>query len=311
MGMGSCARSARRRPAQEHRPATTSDAAKKIKANFKREGGAESPEERIPAKTKGAKKRPPRADTLVRKTRRRRMGMEGARGRGPVENSTLGSLRSSLLGTGEPSLGLFFRGGSAGEGGGDAQRDEHAAGDVALGAQPAGVGAEAAGDCAGKDRPQRVACGAHTGEQNAEREDLCGDVSSRRVDELGEEGEEEERGLWIEDVNHDALREDAGEGGAWGVGRSFEGFVAPQLLYAEVDEIGGAEIFNDAEGGGGRDEKSGEADGGCGGVDESADADAERGNQAGVAALADAASDDVKDGWAGDGEKQCGGADED
>jgi hypothetical protein len=38
-------------------------------------------------------------------------------------------------------------------------------------------------------------------------------------------------------------------------------------LYAEIDEIGGTEVFDDAEGGGGRDEQGGKADGGCGGMD--------------------------------------------
>ena len=81
-------------------------------------------------------------------------------------------------------------------------------------------------------------------------------------------------------------------------------------MYAEVDEIGGAEIFDDAEGRGGRDEERGKADGGCGGVDERADTDAESGDEAGVAAVADAAANDVEDGGAGDGEEKCGGADE-
>jgi len=103
-------------------------------------------------------------------------------------------------------------------------------------------------------------------------------VSSGWVDELGEEGKEEESGFGIEDVYHDALREDAGEGGSWRVGRSVEGFVAAEFLSAEIDEIRGAQIFDDAEGRGRGDEERRETDGGCGGVDQRADADAERGD---------------------------------
>ena len=80
---------------------------------------------------------------------------------------------------------------------------------------------------------------------------------------------------------------------------------------AEIDEISGTEVFDDAEGAGGRDEQGGKADGGCGGVDQRADANAERGDQARVAAVADAAADDVEDGGAGYGQEQCGGTDED
>jgi len=134
---------------------------------------------------------------------------------------------------------LLFCGG-AGEGRGYAQRDEHAAGDVALGAQPARVGAEAVGDRAREDRPERVAERSHTGEENAEREDLCGDVSAGWIDELRQEGEEEEGSFGVEDVDDDALGEDAGEGGSWRVGRSVEGFVAAKFLDAQIDEIGSA-----------------------------------------------------------------------
>jgi len=80
-------------------------------------------------------------------------------------------------------------------------------------------------------------------------------------------------------------------------------------LNAKKDEIGGAEILDDTERGGGGNKKRGQADGRCGGVNQSADADAEGGDVAGVAALADAATDNVKDGGTGDGEEDEGRAD--
>src|SRR6476646_11292085 len=84
-----------------------------------------------------------------------------------------------------------------------------------------------------------------------------------------------------------------------------------EFLDAEINEIGCTEVFDDAEGGGRRDEQGGKADGGCGGVDQRADTDTESGDEAGVATVADAAADDVEDGGAGDGEEDRGGADED
>src|SRR5580704_1017107 len=119
---------------------------------------------------------------------------------------------------------LFF-GRRAGEGCGYAQRNEHAAGDVALGAHPAWVAPQAVSDRAGERGPEAVAERSHTCEENAEGEDLGGDVSSRWIDELWEKGEEEEGGFWIEDVDDDALGEDASEGGALCIGRGVEGFV--------------------------------------------------------------------------------------
>jgi len=101
-------------------------------------------------------------------------------------------------------------------------------------------------------------------------------VSAGWVNKLGQEGEEEEGGLGIKDVDDNALREDAGEGGARCVWGSVEGFVAAEFLDAEIDEISGTEVFDDAEGAGGRDEQGGKPGGGGGGVDQCAYADAER-----------------------------------
>ena len=204
---------------------------------------------------------------------------------------------------------LFLRRGTN-EGGSKAEGDEHAAGDVALRAHPARVGAEAVGDRAGEVRPERVAERSHTSEENAERENLCGDMSAGWIDELWEKGEEEEGGFWVEDVDDDALGEDASEGGSRGVGRGFERFVAAEFLDPKIDEIGGAEVFDDTESGGGRDEESRETEGGCGSVDESADANSQRGDQTRVAALADAAANNVENGGAGNREQNRGGGDE-
>ena len=168
---------------------------------------------------------------------------------------------------------LFFCSGT-GEGGGDAERDEQAAGDVALRAHPAWVGTETVRDRAGEDGPERVTGSSHASEENAERENLRGDMAARGIDELRKECEKEESRFGIKNVDDDAFREDASERCARRAGRSIEGFVAAEFLDAEIDEVGRAEIFDDGERCSGRDEESREADGGCGSVNERADADA-------------------------------------
>lgn len=141
---------------------------------------------------------------------------------------------------------------------------------------------------------------------------MHGDMAASGIDELGNECEKEKGRLGIEHVDDDALTEDASETvvqcGA--IGSRGERFLAAKALDAEKNEVGGAEVFDDAERGGGRNQKSGEADGGCGRVNQSADADAEGGNEAGVAALADAAADNVENSGPGDGQKYERGADE-
>lgn len=195
-------------------------------------------------------------------------------------------------------------GGVAGEGSGQAEGDEDAAGDVTLVAGPARVGAKRAGDAAREKGPDAVAGGAHAGEENAEGKDLHCDMAAHGIDELGNECKEEKGRLGIEHVDDDALAEDASETvvRCGSIGSRGERFLAAKALDAEKNEISGAKIFDDAERGGGGNQKSGEADGGCGGMDQSADTDAEGGNEAGVAALADAASDNVENSGAGDGE---------
>jgi len=99
----------------------------------------------------------------------------------------------------------------AGNGGGDAEGDERAAGDVFLNAEPAEIGTKPVGEGTGEHGPGTVAQQTQQSERAAEEEDLCGDVSARGVHELGEEGEEEESGFGIEKVDEDSLTENAGE----------------------------------------------------------------------------------------------------
>src|SRR6266849_825744 len=139
-----------------------------------------------------------------------------------------------------------------GEGGGHAKGDEHAAGNVPLGAKPEGVATQPVGYGAREQRPEAVA-------------------------------------------------QDAGDA---------EGFLAAKFLHAEIDQVRRAKVLHEAEGRGRRNEQGGEAYGGGECVDQRAHANPKRRNQAGAAALADAAAKNVKDGRARDRQEDDGGAHE-
>jgi len=142
---------------------------------------------------------------------------------------------------------LLFRGG-AGEGGGDAERDQHSAGDVALGARPTCIASQPVRNAPGRQRPQAVAQETEGSKKNSQEENLARDAATRGIHELREKSEEEEGRFWIHHVYDDALREDATQPDSRRVVRNLHGFLAPQFLHAEIDQIGRAEILYDPEG---------------------------------------------------------------
>jgi len=75
------------------------------------------------------------------------------------------------------------------------------------------------------------------------------DISAGRVHELRKEGEEKERGLRIQDIDDNALPKDAAQFDARGFLRKIERLLAAQFLYAQVDQICGAEVLHHAESG--------------------------------------------------------------
>lgn len=80
---------------------------------------------------------------------------------------------------------------------------------------------------------------------------------------------------------------------------------------AEEDEVGGAGVADELEGGGGSGEDGGEAEGGGGDMDEAAGEGAERGESAFATAAMEGAAEDVEDAGArGDGEQEGGGEEE-
>src|SRR5947208_8791991 len=99
-------------------------------------------------------------------------------------------------------LALLDRRSECGDG---AEADEDGARDVALDRRKARAAAESLAERAGHQRPRGVAEGAEHGKEQPEDEDLHPRRAAARVDELRQEGEEEERRLRVEDVDDDAL----------------------------------------------------------------------------------------------------------
>ena len=99
-----------------------------------------------------------------------------------------------------------------------------------------------------KQRPKTVARDAHRGKKRTQYKNLQRHVSARCVRKLREKCKEKQRGLRIQNVNDDALPEDSAQLGAWSVLRKLKRFLAPQLLYTQVDQVCRAQILYRAEG---------------------------------------------------------------
>src|SRR6266481_1959585 len=110
----------------------------------------------------------------------------------------------------EAFIGLLLLVG-AGEGGGDAEGDEHSSGDVALGARPSRVSFQCVRKGAGEERPDTVAQDTHDGKKQSEEHNLARHSSAGSVHKLREEGKEEQSRLWIEHIHDDALPENVTE----------------------------------------------------------------------------------------------------
>src|SRR4028118_743985 len=100
----------------------------------------------------------------------------------------------------------------SGDGGGGAQGPVDAPRGVASRAAEARAlvsAPEPVGGRAGEQGVEAVGAEGDDDERGAEQGYLRRDRAARRVDELGQEGQEKERGLGVEDVDDHALREDA------------------------------------------------------------------------------------------------------
>src|SRR5205814_9969555 len=98
-----------------------------------------------------------------------------------------------------------------GQGRDGAEADEDRPGDVALQLREADAAAEPLTERAGDEGPGAVAEEPEEREEEAERQDLRPGRAAGGLDELRQEGEEEERRLRVEHVHDDALAVKASE----------------------------------------------------------------------------------------------------
>jgi len=93
----------------------------------------------------------------------------------------------------------------------DAETHERAAGEPALPAQEAPVAADEIAGGARRERVHRVAHDAEPHEGQAEHENLRLQRSTRRIEELRQEREKEDRRLRVEEIDHETVAEDAAQ----------------------------------------------------------------------------------------------------
>src|SRR5262249_40489107 len=132
-----------------------------------------------------------------------------------------------------------------------------------------------------------------------------------RVNELRQEGEEEEGRLGIEDVDDDALPVDLRKWSAQSALCGLAVVAREDSPDADRDQVRRSDGLDDGEPLGRRRDQRREADGGRGDVDETARRDAQRRDEPSSPALVDALRDDVRDRRARDDRERDGGKQED
>src|SRR5215210_3125932 len=130
-------------------------------------------------------------------------------------------------------------------------------------------------------------------ERGAEHDYLRPGRTPRRIYELGQERQEEQRGLRVEHVHDHALQEDAREVVRLDGCGDLLLISGAESLQAEPDQVRRAQPLHRAEGGRGGRQQHREPDSGESDVHEAAYAHAEDGGEAGRTSLVDAAGDDV------------------
>jgi hypothetical protein len=161
------------------------------------------------------------------------------------------------------------------------------------------------------DRPDRVGDEPEEGEEHAQEGDLHRRVLRVGIDELREEREEEQRGLGIEHVHDDPLREGAAEVPLTAERDLRLGMLREERPQAERDEVHRARDLHRGECDRRGQHERREAKS-CGGdVHERADVDAEDRDDAGAASVLDGSRYHIEHGRPGDEQQREGGKDED
>ena len=141
-------------------------------------------------------------------------------------------------------------------------------------------------------------------ERHPQDEDLQPDRARVGVDELRQEGEEEERRLRVQDLDGCAAREPAARSTSSACGSSP---TRPSSVRIPRTRAGGAGVLDGVVGPRRRDEQRREPDRGRSDVHERSEVHAEGRDQPCPPAALDALRDDVEHGWAGHGEqRECG-----
>jgi len=137
----------------------------------------------------------------------------------------------------------------AGQGCGRAEPEINGGARVPLPAERPRPAAEPVADRARGERVGEIDDEADGEEDGAEDQDLSPGSAAHRIDELGQEGEEEERDLRVEHVDEHALPVRVPEPPT--IARSDRGRVLVALEQGsdpEVHEVGGPEVADDVEG---------------------------------------------------------------
>lgn len=128
-------------------------------------------------------------------------------------------------------------------------------------------------------------------------------MALRRIDELLEEREKEERGFWIQDIDENSLTENAQETVTVFRSRPLFCRSAQQRSHTEKNQIGRAGVLHNLERARRRSKQRREAKDGSGDVTKGTDANACGGNEPCGAALPHGATEHVKDCRSGNDEQ--------
>jgi len=191
----------------------------------------------------------------------------------------------------------------AGERWRQSERDQSAAGDVALEAPKPQAPANPLGHGSGNQGIDGVAAPTHQREQDSELQDLQRDVSARRINKLRQESQKEERRFRIEQIHEKALAKNPSQSrfaSRWSKQLLIRG---TQSFDSEINQIGRAQIFHKSKGQRGRGQHGRNAQSSRNDVAQGSDYDAQDGNETGGAAVSNTPADDVGHRWTGDDEK--------
>src|SRR5579859_1504141 len=196
------------------------------------------------------------------------------------------------------SLDLF----AAGKSQADPQPDKNAAREPALQAGGAGALAQAIADVPGEKCDANVHQRAAGVEDQSQDGDLEDHGAAGGIDELRQEGHEKHGDLGVEHVGDNALSKDPAQTcrlKAVAGGKCIVRVFAEQHPHAQIDQIGGAGITDDVVCRSRSSEQRGQSQGSSGDMHQASGKDTESGNNAGLAALSQAAAQDVEHIWPG------------